>query len=176
MENDSTHTHHTSFDTTHHHTQSDVHHHQHSAFDHSLNHGIPPESIPHSPTPTFMDSSDSNQRRDQQKTIFSAESLQLFLATAGHLEAGELTKAKELYIRNAISEYHAAKKKLSNSWITLGLHLLIPIFWPMLYGAHRSAKIELEATKTRIQNALEVWKNELGSTHSDLTVLLNTEL
>jgi hypothetical protein len=174
MEHDSTSTPDTSFDTTHHHTHIDVHHLHHTQPHDSFN-GIAHDSVHHSHT-TSMDSYDSNNRREQ-KTIFSSESLQLFLATAGQLEASELTKAKELYIRNAISEYRAGQKTRKNSYLTMGLHLLIPIFWPMLFGSMREQKIELEAAKIRIQNALDVWKKDLGNTtYKELYDLLHAEM
>jgi len=99
---------------------------------------------------------------------FTPEALQLFLASLGGLSPEENKKAKELYLRNALTAYAAEKKKFKNFWISSALHLLIPVFWPMFFGARRDQKVQLEEMRARIQNAIRVWKDDLGSQAKEL--------
>ncbi|MCB0734845.1 MAG: hypothetical protein H6608_07285 [Flavobacteriales bacterium] len=115
-----------------------------------------------------------SKNKNSLKNLLSAEAIQSFAAALSGLEPQEMRKAKELYLRNAITELKSEKRQYKASWITMGLHLLIPIFWPMLFGAQKQARIELEEYKERISNALEVWKDDLGSSYYPLQNLLES--
>lgn len=105
-------------------------------------------------------------------SFLSAESLQSFSGGMIGLSQEEIRKAKELFVRNAISEYQAEVKSHKNNLFTMGLHLLVPIFWPMLFGRQRESKIELEEKRNKILNALEVWKSDLPHCYNELRSLL----
>lgn len=114
--------------------------------------------------------------KKSESTFMSPESIQLFLAGLNGLNKPEITKAKELYIRNAISEYHFEIKSHKNSYFTMALHLLVPFFWPILFGALKENKIRIEERKSKIENALEVWKDDLTESYEELKNLLNKPL
>lgn len=114
-----------------------------------------------------MESNNSNS------SFFSAESLQIFSAGLMGLNQEEIRKAKELHIRNAISEYKSEIKGHKNNYFTMALHLLIPIFWPMLFGTQRANKIKIQEKKDKILNALEVWKDDLKGSYQELKISLN---
>jgi hypothetical protein len=104
----------------------------------------------------------------------SPESLQLFLATLAGLNSTEITKAKELYIKNEITECQAEIKSLKNEYFSMAFHLLIPFFWPMLFGGRKERKIRIEEKKAKINNALLVWKDDLGDSYGELKEILNS--
>lgn len=109
-------------------------------------------------------------------SFLSLESLQSFSGGMIGLSQDEIRKAKELFVRNAISEYQSEVKSHKNNLITMGLHLLIPIFWPMLFGKQRESKIELEEKRNKILNALEVWKSDLPYCYVELKSMLAADL
>jgi hypothetical protein len=97
----------------------------------------------------------------QQEDSLSPEKLQLFVASLGGLAPAEVTKAKALYIRNAIDEYEAHRIAAEASkWFFL-LFAIVPLFWPFLYMAKKSTDANFELARKRIHNALEIWADDL---------------
>jgi hypothetical protein len=92
----------------------------------------------------------------------SPEKLQLFIAGLSGLSKEEIRKAKSLYIRNAISEYHALVETHKAFHQAASLHNLIPIFWPMLSGAKRMQEANERLARQRILDAMEVWHEDLA--------------
>ncbi|MFB2977430.1 hypothetical protein [Microseira sp. BLCC-F43] len=92
----------------------------------------------------------------------SPEKLQLFIAGLSGLSKEEIRKAKSLYIRNAISEYHALVETHKAFEQAAALHNLIPIFWPMLSGARRMQEVDERLARQRILDAIEVWQEDLA--------------
>lgn len=100
---------------------------------------------------------DTNDRPDS----LSPEKLQLFAATLAGLPAEEIRKAKSLYVRNAISEYRATESGLEAFGQAQGCLAVIPIFWPILGAQKKMMATGLQLGRERINNALEVWKDDL---------------
>jgi hypothetical protein len=96
-----------------------------------------------------------------QQDSLSPEKLQLFVATLAGLPRDEVRKAKSLYVRNAISEYRAARESLRGFRPVLWFFAIIPIFWPMLYAMRRGMNANLRLARERIANAIAVWKDDL---------------
>lgn len=97
-----------------------------------------------------------------QSDSLSPERLQLFTATLAGLPQEEIRKAKVLYIRNAISEYRAMEETYRAAGCGQALFMIIPIFWPILYMQSRMMNAQRRLAAERIQNALLVWKDDLG--------------
>ncbi len=115
----------------------------------------------------------ANKNKDTLSNLMTPESLSLFFARLEGLDNAEIQKAKELYLRNAITELASEQKQYKISWLVMGLHLLIPIFWPMLLGSQKQAKIELYEAKERIENALKVWRHDIGRSYLELKTKLD---
>lgn len=102
----------------------------------------------------------------------SPEKLQLFVASLGGLAPAEISKAKVLYIRNAIDEYEAERiSNESSKWFLL-LFALVPLFWPFLYAVKKSMDAHFELARRRIHNAIEVWADDLRGEHFALERLV----
>ena len=91
----------------------------------------------------------------------SPEKLQLFVAGLSGLAPEEVRKAKSLYIRDAISEYRAMNESLAAFGCVQVFFAIIPIFWPILYAQRRMMNAQKRLFEERIQNALDVWKDDL---------------
>lgn len=100
----------------------------------------------------------------------SPEKMQMFIATLSGLPQEEVRKAKSLYIRNAIAEYHAMQESLAAFGCAQLFFAIIPIFWPILYLQRRMMNAQRRLCEERIRNALEVWKDDLGGEHFDFRV------
>jgi hypothetical protein len=98
----------------------------------------------------------------------SPEKLQLFLAGLSGLPVDEIRKAKSLYLRNAISEYKAMEASLAGFGVAQGCLAIIPIFWPILYAQRRMLNAQRTLFQERIQNALDVWHDDLAGEHFEL--------
>lgn len=109
---------------------------------------------------------------ERRKPILGAESVQQFTLSLAGLPETEMAKAKELYLRNAISEYKTEKEAEKNFMLGALVQWLIPLFWPQLISQRRNAQKEAEESRQRIVNALNVWKEELGNKHRELMSLL----
>ena len=110
----------------------------------------------------------------QTQDSLSPEKLQLFVATLSGLAPEEVRKAKSLYIRNAISEYHALVATLEGFGRLQGCMAMIPFFWPMIGAQKSMMKAQLRLARERIQNAIDVWKDDLHGEkfeglHDDIT-------
>jgi hypothetical protein len=104
--------------------------------------------------------------------FLSAHQLQMFVASLSGLSTDEVRKAKSLYLRNAISEYKAAKKGLEGFGVAQGCFALIPIFWPILWAQRVGMNSGLKLYEERINNALIVWKDDLGDDLTEIQQLL----
>ena len=100
------------------------------------------------------------------------EKLQLFVAGLAGLAPAEITKAKVLYIRNAIDDYEAELTSTQASkWLWL-MFAVVPLFWPFLYVAKKSTEAHFESSRRRIHNAIEVWNDDLRGHHFPLERLV----
>jgi hypothetical protein len=97
----------------------------------------------------------------QPHDSLSPEKLQLFVAGLSGLAPEEVRKAKVLYIRNAISEYRAMTESFAGFGIAQGCFSIIPIFWPIIGAQKRMMQAQLRLMKERVQNAIDVWKDDL---------------
>ncbi|MHC4940367.1 MAG: hypothetical protein ACYTHK_15590 [Planctomycetota bacterium] len=92
------------------------------------------------------------------REFLSPEQMQLFLAGLSGLSPEEVTKAKVLYLKNAVSEYNAAQESARTlPWMLIPFWI-IPIFWPFIYFMLRNQRISLDLARERIENAMEVWE------------------
>jgi hypothetical protein len=98
----------------------------------------------------------------------SPERMQFFLAGMAGLPKEEIRKAKSLYIRDAISQYKAFDDSQRAFGCVMIFFAIIPFFWPILYVARRSVNVQRRLFQERIQNALEVWKDDLQGETFDL--------
>jgi hypothetical protein len=103
-----------------------------------------------------------------QSDSLSPEKLQLFAAGLGGLPREEIRKAKVLYIRNAISEFKAMEESLRAFGCLQIFFAIIPIFWPILYAQRRMMNSQRRLARERIQNAIDVWKEDLEGETFDL--------
>lgn len=104
--------------------------------------------------------------------FLSAQQLQVFVSSLAGLSTDEIRKAKSLYIRNAISEYKAAKAGIEGFGVAQGCFALIPIFWPILWAQRVGMTSGLKLYEERITNAMAVWKDDLGEDYAELQQLL----
>ena len=100
-------------------------------------------------------------RQIQQPGSLSPEQLQLFTASLAGRPPEEIRKAKSLYIRNAISEYRALNESVRAMGCLQLCFAVIPFFWPILYMQRRMINAQRRMYAERIQNALDVWRDEL---------------
>ena len=112
-----------------------------------------------------------NGSRHGQPDFLSAERMQLFVAGLSGLAPEEVRKAKALYLRNAISEYRAMDEQFRAFGCIQLFFALIPIFWPFLYAQWRSIRAQRRLMRDRIENALEVWRDDLDRRDFDLDEL-----
>ncbi len=98
----------------------------------------------------------------------SAHQLQLFSAGLVGLTTDEIRKAKSLYIRNAISEYKAYREQVAGLRFVQVAFAIIPFFWPILYAQHRSIRAQEVLFRERINNALDVWHDDLAGEQIEL--------
>ncbi len=94
--------------------------------------------------------------------------LQLFVAGLSGLSPEEIRKAKSLYIRNAIAEYEALTGSLGGFRVAQGCFMMIPIFWPIIYGQNRMFKAQQNLARQRIKNAVDVWRDDLAGERFEL--------
>jgi hypothetical protein len=90
------------------------------------------------------------------------ERLQLFLAGLSGLDPEEVRKAKLLFVRNELSQLKAFKASLAGFGTAQGCFAIIPIFWPIISAQRSSMNAMLTLQKEQIQNALSVWRDDLG--------------
>jgi hypothetical protein len=104
--------------------------------------------------------------------FLAPQQLQMFVAGLVGLTPEEVRKAKSLYIRNAISEYKAARASLRAFTVLQGCFAIIPIFWPFIWAQRAGVNANLKMYEERITNALAVWRQDLGAEATELEALL----
>lgn len=97
----------------------------------------------------------------------SPEKLQMFVASLSGLAPGEMRKAKILFIKNSISEYKALRTSYRAAGFVQILFMIIPLFWPILYLQRKGMRAEERLFRDRINNALEVWGDDLNGVQFD---------
>lgn len=102
----------------------------------------------------------------------SPERLQLFIAGLSGLAADEVRKAKLLFLRNEISQLRALRTTNAGMGVAQGCFMIIPIFWPILFGQRKAMGAGVQLQVEQIRNALSVWADDLGRD----AVLLELEL
>jgi hypothetical protein len=105
---------------------------------------------------------------NDQNDPFSAERMQIFLTGLAGLAPDEIAKAKTLYVKNAISDYRLMKENAAAMGCVSVLFWAIPIFWPFLIGQKRMMKAGEQRMRERVQNALDVWGDDIRSTGIDV--------
>jgi hypothetical protein len=98
----------------------------------------------------------------------SPEKLQLFVAGLSGLAPEEVRKAKVLYIRNAISEYHAMKISTAVFGQAMGCMGCMPMMWSMRSAQKQMIAAQLQLARERILNAIDVWRDDLKGEHFHL--------
>ncbi len=104
-----------------------------------------------------------------QVDSLSPQAMQMFVSGLAGLPEAEMNKAKTLYIRNAISEYNAQIASYKAHDFMLMFFALIPLFWPILYAGYRQKKSQLKMYSERIQNAIDVWGDDLNGEKFEFT-------
>ena len=99
--------------------------------------------------------------QQQPSDFLSPEKLQLFVAGLSGLAPEEIRKAKLLYLRNAISEFHAMQTSYEGFGQVQGCMSVVPIFWPIIGAQKRMMAAQLQLGKDRIRNAIDVWHGDL---------------
>jgi hypothetical protein len=99
--------------------------------------------------------------QQQPSDFLSPEKLQLFVAGLSGLAPEEVRKAKLLYLRNAISEFQATQATYRGFGQAQGCMSIIPIFWPVIGAQKRMMAAQLQLSKDRIRNAIDVWRGDL---------------
>ena len=102
----------------------------------------------------------------------SVQQLQLFAAGLSGLSKDEIRKAKSLYLRNAISEYKAARASMRGFQKVQGCAAIIPVFWPILWAQRSGMNAGMTLYQDRIKNALTVWRDDLGGEAQELEKLM----
>lgn len=99
----------------------------------------------------------------QQSTTdaLSPEKLHMFIAGLAGVAPGEVKKAKVLYLRNAVAEYRAMVATLEAFAKLQGCMAVVPVFWPILWAQRRSMQAQRQLANERIDNAIDVWRDEL---------------
>jgi hypothetical protein len=97
----------------------------------------------------------------QPSDFLSPEKLQLFVAGLSGLAPEEIRKAKLLYLRNAISEYHAMKNSTAAFGQAMGCMGCMPMMWSMRSAQKQVIAAQLQLARERILNAIDVWRGDL---------------
>jgi hypothetical protein len=108
---------------------------------------------------------------DQQRDPLSGESMQVFLAGLAGLAPEEISKAKALYVKNAISEYRAAVESLNAMGCIWVVFYIIPLFWPFIIMQKRTMRAGKRLMRERIENAMDVWGDDIRA--SGITIDLD---
>lgn len=100
------------------------------------------------------------------------ERLQLFAAGLSGMDPDEIRKAKLLFIKNEISQFKASLATMDGFMKLQGCFSLIPIFWPMLKAQRTTMKAAITMQIEQIQNAIDVWREDLGEDAAELEATL----
>jgi hypothetical protein len=106
--------------------------------------------------------------QQQSSDPLSPEKLQLFAAGLSGLAPEEVRKAKLLYLRNAISEYQALQASFAGFGRAQGCFAVVPIFWPILGAQKKMMAAQLQLSRDRIRNAIDVWRSDLRGERFEL--------
>ena len=100
--------------------------------------------------------------------LLAPEQMQLFTVRLVGLPPEEIRKAKVLYLRNAIAEFRAQAAGFRTFRQAQGCFTLLPFFRPFL-GIQKSwMDAQLQLSRERIRNAIDVWKDDLQGEQFDL--------
>jgi hypothetical protein len=94
--------------------------------------------------------------------------IQQFALGLAALPRDEVVKAKRLYLRNAIAEYEAELASAGSLGCIMVFFAIIPLFWPFLIMMRRNLKAAKKLARTKIRNAIDVWRDDLGAEADDL--------
>ncbi len=99
---------------------------------------------------------------DKKIMALDPAALSAFAAHLSHLPKEEISKAKKLYILNAIADFEAERSSGKAMVVTMGVMSIIPIFLIVFIPALIGYRSGIAAGKQKILNAIEVWKDDLG--------------
>jgi hypothetical protein len=97
-----------------------------------------------------------------QPSGLTPERLQIFIAGLSGMAPDEVRKAKLLFIRNEIAQLRAMKTNHAGLAVAQGCFAIIPLFWPVLWAQRSGMRAALTMQTEQIQNALSVWREDLG--------------
>ena len=97
-----------------------------------------------------------------------AAALAAFAATLATLPKDEIQKAKKLYILNAIADFDAQCTSGKAMLITMGILCIIPVFLVVFIPGLIAYRSGVKAGRQKILNAIEVWKDDLGSDYASI--------
>jgi hypothetical protein len=98
----------------------------------------------------------------QLSEALSPEALVAFAATIRGLSPDEIRDAKRLFVLNAITDYEKSRSQSFAFGFLQIVFAIIPFFWPILLMQRWSINTELKAQKTKISNAISIWRESLG--------------
>ena len=101
----------------------------------------------------------------------SAERMGMFITSLAGVSAVEAGKAKALYIKNAITDYRAAVQSRQAMGCFTAVFWLMPLFWPFLIGFKRTQRLAEQHMRQRIQNALDIWGDDIRAAGVDIEPL-----
>lgn len=105
---------------------------------------------------------------DKTNMALDPAALSAFAATLALLPREEISKAKRLYILNAIADFEVQRKAGRAMMITLGVMSIIPVFLVVFIPSLISYRSGIAAGRQKILNAIEVWKDDLGSDYPEV--------
>jgi hypothetical protein len=100
---------------------------------------------------------------NQATVALDPASLTAFTATLAALPREEIRNAKILYIRNAIVDFEMSRSTGKTMLIVMGVLCIIPVFIVVFIPALIAYRRGIEAGRQKIENAIEVWREELGT-------------
>ncbi|MBN1918241.1 MAG: hypothetical protein JW889_10050 [Verrucomicrobia bacterium] len=112
-----------------------------------------------------------NKSTSNTLDVLSAERLQAFAVGLAGIAPEEARKLKILYIKNALTEFKAARESMKAFGCVTAVFWIIPVFWPILIAQKRSVRLGERMFRERIQNALDVWRDDLEGAKFDLDEL-----
>ena len=100
--------------------------------------------------------------------VLDPATLSIFAASLTNLPKDEISKAKKLYILNAIADFQAARSSGRTMMITMGFLCIIPVFLVVFIPGLIAYRSGIVASKQKILNAIEIWKDDLGDDYPDI--------
>jgi len=111
---------------------------------------------------------DDNLTRHGGAARLDARGLAAFAATLTNLPHEEIRKAKKQYILSALADFEAQRKVSRTMLILMGIMCIIPIFLIGFIPALKGYRMAITATRQRVLNAIDVWKDDLGADYEEL--------